>query len=546
MNETNINNIKEIELEAKLILEYKYANANDNASSTYSSSGTSSFSNMSLQETLNKMINPNTLHISSEKILETLENPSTLTCNLIQNFQMLIDEIPTELTNLPYGIYPDAQIEYNSARFIYNKLLNYFPHAIYYPTNAEEISYLMKWFVFYNLDFAIRSGGHSYEPASLSSGYILDVSQIDEYIIINDDRNSAKMSAGLKLGYILEYLGENKLIMPTGNASCVGLAGLSLAGGKGNLSRLYGMVCDNILSIKMINWEGRIITANETENTDLFWACKGAGTGNFGIIYELEMKVYEDRYCQIEKFTWKWNATQVKIVFDVYQRLLLQLPNEIILDFNMTCNNGEASFFMEFIKFGESAFIEINEFRNLFTPTISVHTGFYSQMTDVWVSYDKGKSPPFSKIKSNMIFAPISQVVLDTLVDSIDYFIIKKYKMNYQLNFSQLGGAASEGSSNDSNSNSSNSSYFPKSAITTLSYFMQWTYPELTTIVKSYLEKLYSETTPLISNYVFPNLIDYDLDDYMTKYYGTNQNRLRDIKNKYDPKNIFRSFQSIR
>ena len=536
MHKNNIKNTEqEIELEAKLLLEYKYIDTN--ASSTYSSSGTSLFTNISLQETLYKMINPNTLNISSEKILKTLETPNTtITCNLIQNFQLLIDEIPKELLNLHYGIYPDTQVEYNSARFIYNKLLNYFPHAIYYPINPEEISYLIKWFVFYNLDFALRSGGHSYEPASLSSGYILDISNIDKYIIINDDRKSAKVSAGLKLGYIIEYLGKNNLITPTGTSSCVGLLGLSMAGGKGKLSRLYGMACDNILSIKMINWEGKKIKANETENTDLFWACKGAGTGNFGIIYEIELKVYEDIYCEFKKFTWTWDAKNVKIIFDIYQKLITKAPNEITIEFNMTYKNGEASFFIEFIKFGTFAFIEIDEFNNLFNPTISIHTGFYSQLTDVWVSYDKGLKPPFSKIKSNMIFKPISQDVLDKLVLSIEYFVQNNQTLYYQLNFSQLGGAVLEG----------NSSYFPKSAIMSLSYFMEWSYPELTNILKLYLEKLYSETTPLISNYVFPNLIDYDIEDYMTKYYGTNQDRLRDVKNKYDINNIFRSFQSIR
>lgn len=536
-NKSNKSNINEelIELEATLLLEYKYVNAN--ASSTYSSSGSSSFNNLSLNETLYKMINPNTFNINSEKILESLENPNnTITCNLIQNFQLLINEIPEELKNLSYGIYPDAQVEYNAARFIYNKLLNYFPHAIYYPTKESEISYLIKWLVFYNLEFALRSGGHSYEPASLSSGYIIDVTHLDKYIIINEDRTSAKMSAGLKLGYIIEYLSDKRLITPTGTAACVGLLGLSLAGGKGNLTRLYGMVCDNILSIKMINWEGKLITANESQNSDLFWACKGAGTCNFGIVTEIELKVYEDIYCQFVKLTWTWDSELVTIIFNEYQNLLSHLPNEIGADFNMMYKNGEASFFIEFIKFGEAAFVEIDRFRNLFNPIISVDTGFYSQLTDFWVSYDKGLAPPFSKIKSNMIYEPISNDVLGKLVDSIDYFLVKNYNMNYQLNFSQLGGVVVDG----------NSSYFPKTAIMALSYFMQWTYPELTNILKSYLINLYSETTPLISNNVFPNLIDYDLEDYMTKYYGTNQDRLRIIKNQYDPNNVFKSFQSIR
>jgi hypothetical protein len=75
---------------------------------------------------------------------------------------------------------------------------------------------------------------------------------------------------------------------------------------------------------------------------------------------------------------------------------------------------------------------------------------------------------------------------------------------------------------------------------------MQWTYPEYTDDSKLFLKKLYQKILPYTSIYCFPNLIDYDIVDYMEKYYGENKKKLVKIKKKYDPFNIFKYRQSIR
>jgi hypothetical protein len=400
----------------------------------------------------------------------------------------------------------------------------------------KQISYLIQYFVNYKLEFAIRCGGHAYEPASLSSGYVLDVKKMPGYIRISKDRKTAKISSGLRLGYVIQKLAKYNLITTTGDNSCVGISGLSLAGGKGNLSRLYGLTCDNIVSVEMINDKGQRIKANSEKNKDLLWGCKGAGCGNFGVITEIELNVYEDIYCQFETLTWKWNTEQVKEIYSLYQQWILTLPNTISAEFNMIYNNRSATFGIKFIKFGKEEFVENDLFKNRYQPMSNVCKGYYSKITDCWVNYDEGLNPPFSKIKSTMIFKPIPNEAIDLLVNSITIYLEKGYSFNYQLNFTQLGGEVVNG----------NSSYYPKNAIMVLSYFMQWSYPEFTDELKFFLKGLYNEITSYTSIYCFPNLIDYDINDYMEQYYGTNKNKLIEIKKKYDPFNIFKYRQSIR
>lgn len=456
-------------------------------------------------------------------------------CHLIQNQQLLLNQIPKELKRLPYGIYPQ-NAQYNNLRFVYNKLLNYFPHAIFYPRNTTQVSYLIRQFVKYNQEFAIRCGGHAYEPASLSSGYILDVKFLPRYVIINKNKNTVKVSAGLRFGDIIKVLSAYSLIIPSGTSPCVGVSGLSLQGGKGPLTRLYGLLCDNIVSLKMVNYKGKVFTISATQHADLFWAMKGAGSGNFGVVTEIEFKVYKDRYCQYQQLAWEWNSANVVEIYTLYQQWILTIPDTILADFNMSYNNKKASFSITFIKYDKQPFTEIDVFKNLHNPKVTIHNGPYSKVISFFIKPDMGKDPPFSKIKSSMIFGPIVETCINILVNSINTYLRYGFNLNYQLNFSQLGGAVQN----------NNSCYYPKNAIMVLSYFMQWTLPELTDNSILFLNNLYLELEPYTSPYCFTNLIDYDIVDYMDKYYGANKDELVQIKNKYDPDNIFKSRQSIR
>ena len=183
-------------------------------------------------------------------------------CYTNQNENLLLNQIPKCLKNLSYGVYPNNK-NYNDKRFIYNKLFNYYPLAIFYPNNENDVSYLIKQFIKYDVKFTIRCGGHAYEPASLSESYIIDVSKITR-IDVNRKEKYVCVGSGVKLGNLINELKQYKLITPTGESSCVGLSGLVLAGGKGFLSRVIGMASDSIISLKIVNPE---------ENYDEFCKC---------------------------------------------------------------------------------------------------------------------------------------------------------------------------------------------------------------------------------------------------------------------------------
>jgi len=454
-------------------------------------------------------------------------------CSLIQNYELLLEQIPEELKNLSYGVYP-TDVSYNDVRFIYNKRFNYFPLAVFFPENENDIAYLINNITLNKLKFSIRCGGHSYESCSLSEGFIIDVKKIS-YIEIDSNKKTVKVGAGVRLGSLINTISEKNFVKVTGESACVGISGLSLAGGKGPLSRLYGMACDNIISLKLVNYKGEIIIANSKTNCDLYWALKGSGVCNYGVVLEIESQLYDDIYCQITTLKWIWVTVEIKIVLQLYLKWIQNKPNFLTTDLNISYNNGSATFSIAFYKFNKEKFIEIDEFIGLFNPTISKCEGYYSKITDCWVNYDNGKNMPFSKMKSTMIYKTIDDKCIDIILYSINKLLEKKYDLMYQYNFTQLGGQVKNGKS----------CYYPKNYLIALTIFTTWTYQDLNLIALSFINKTYKYIIPYTSKYLFPNMVDYDIINYMEAYYGNNKKKLIKIKTKYDPNNVFNWPQSI-
>ena len=463
-------------------------------------------------------------------------------CNLVQNYQILDNQTPTLLKNLHYGIYPE-NINYNNLRLNYNRLQNYYPCAIFYPGCKNELGYLISNMVKNNLEFSIRCGSRAYDPASLSNGFVIDVEKFNK-IKINEKLMRVTVGAGCKLGSIINKLAKKRLIMTTGDSSCVGVSGLSLAGGKGYLTRLFGMVCDNIISCKQIDYTGKQIKASSKSNPDLLYALKGSGHGSYGIVTEIKFNIHKDIYCKIVSITWDWNSLTVFKIIKFYQEWIRDKPNNITTDLNMTYSNGTASFYIKFFKFYKSKkyldeFLELDNFICLIpntNPSIIVNIGYYTQLSDILVNYNTGTSYPFSKIKSSMVFDSINDCGINLMIDSIDQLLQLNQSFVYQINFTQLGGDVA---------NNTTSCYFPKKALFVITILNTWANQNLTIEGKSIPNDLYNSLIKYTSKYCLPNMIDYDLTDYLTSYYGINQDNLIIIKNKYDPKNIFKWEQSI-
>ncbi|KAI1836200.1 CAZyme family AA7 [Penicillium roqueforti] len=171
------------------------------------------------------------------------------------------------------------------------------PHCIIQPEVAQDVSTAVKVIGFFQVKFAVRSGGHSPNPgwSSIGSqGILIDLSKLSS-VSLSSDGKVASVGPGLRWGEVTEALNPEKAVVLGGRLPSVGVGGLILGGGYHHLSTRYGLAADNVHNFEVVLSNGTIVDANAEQNNDLFRALKGGGP-NFGIVsrYDLNtVPVYE-------------------------------------------------------------------------------------------------------------------------------------------------------------------------------------------------------------------------------------------------------------
>ena len=182
--------------------------------------------------------------------------------------------------------------EYNEARLIWNGMINKHPALIARCKNSRDVSLAVKFARNHNLLVSIRGGGHNVAGNSVcDDGLMIDLSLMNN-VSVDQKKMTAIVGPGCTLGNADLETQKYGLVIPAGIVTSTGVAGLTLGGGFGWLSRKWGLTCDHLISVEVVTAEGEIIKANENENSDLFWGLKGGG-GNFGIVTSFEFKLRE-------------------------------------------------------------------------------------------------------------------------------------------------------------------------------------------------------------------------------------------------------------
>jgi len=201
--------------------------------------------------------------------------------------------------------------DYEEARTDFNTRFSIFPRAILFACCARDVADAIVWARRHGVPIRARSGGHSYEAYSLvDDGLVIDVTQLDRVRVRHHDR-IATVGAGAALLDVYQAMWDQaQVAFPGGSCSTVGVAGLTLGGGFGLLSRQLGLTCDALLEGEMVTADGEIVRASDRENRDLFWALRGGGGGNFGIVTELVFRVHP--VTNVSLATWDGRSTSYR------------------------------------------------------------------------------------------------------------------------------------------------------------------------------------------------------------------------------------------
>ena len=204
---------------------------------------------------------------------------------------------------------------YEAARPIFDSLYDgIHPLAVVQPLDAADVSAAVKWAAKTGVHIVARSGGHSYGGYStVAGGVVVDLSKLAGVAVSG---GHAVVGPGARLGNIYDGLAAHGLAIPAGTCPSVGIGGHALGGGFGLASRAWGLASDNLVSVQIVTADGKVLVADKNHHADLFWACRGGGGGNFGIVTRLVFRTHPVSQGSYFIATWPWaQAEQVVASF---------------------------------------------------------------------------------------------------------------------------------------------------------------------------------------------------------------------------------------
>ncbi|MBK5306921.1 MAG: FAD-binding oxidoreductase [Frankiaceae bacterium] len=180
---------------------------------------------------------------------------------------------------------------YDEVRHVFNGMVDRRPALIARCTSADDVSAAVRHAVAVGLPVSVYGGGHSVTGvAVVDGGLCIDLRGMKS-LDVDPGNRTVRAGAGLTWGELDAACQEHGLAVTGGRVSSTGVAGLALGSGSGWLERAFGFTCDNLLSAEVVTAEGRQVTASPTSNPDLFWGLRGGG-GNFGIVTEFVLRLH--------------------------------------------------------------------------------------------------------------------------------------------------------------------------------------------------------------------------------------------------------------
>ncbi|SDS83924.1 FAD/FMN-containing dehydrogenase [Paenibacillaceae bacterium GAS479] len=435
-------------------------------------------------------------------------------------------------------VFPDNP-SYNAARMEFNRRFSKFPRVIVFCKRTQDVINAVKWARERGVRLRVRSGRHSYEGFSaVNGGIIIDVSEMNKVKVDRKNR-VAIVQTGNPLARVYKKLWDRRVALPAGTAPDVGVAGLTLGGGIGLLSRKYGLTCDNLKQVKMVVASGRhgakTIVANRKKHSDLLWASRGGGGGNFGVATAYTFRVRPISTVSIYSVTWKWR--DLEKVLPVWQRWAPSVTNRLTSTIEVAAKQvGTIVSTGQLLGGTEELRRLIRPLLRAGTPVkVMVKTVPFIEATQFFAESDLNLEPKF-KITGAYGFQPLPREGVRIIRD----FLSKAPNRHASVWSQSLGGAGSA----VSRISPTATAYPHRKAEIIYELSARWRDEEEQQRNIQWVKRFRIALRHFVKgDYV--NFPDLGIKNWPKAYYGVNFGRLKQVKRKYDPHNVFRFAQSI-
>ena len=430
--------------------------------------------------------------------------------------------------------------EYNKSIKSWNRAIEKYPLVIIYCYNDEDVINAIKWARDNSIEIRVRSGGHNYEGYSTGNDVVvIDISKINS-IYISEKEGFCKLGGGVRNREAYEAFGEKGYAFPGGGCPTVGVAGLILGGGWGYSSRYLGLASDSLTEAELINYKGEKLVVNKDQNSDLFWAIRGSGGCNFGIITSMTISLRKkaDMGTLININYPNSNEKVILKVILELQKLFKTLDRR--MNFKTAIyNSKEKGMGVKLLGlfYGSSS-----EAKSILEPLIKITEEIEVNIEDKTIvecnRWIQDSHPDYEKYKSTgrFVFRDYNEKEITKLIR-----IVKNPSEGFYYTAISLYGLGGE----ILDINKSDTAYYYRDAKFIMGIQSVWEEDKYSIENKEWIKEQF-KFIKILTEGSFVNFPLDELENYEKEYYGDNIIRLRDIKKKYDPYNIFDYPQSIR
>lgn len=428
---------------------------------------------------------------------------------------------------------------FDEARSLWNTRLDRRPDMIAYCTGAADVAAAIHFARREGMPLSVKGGGHSYAANSVrDGGLLIDLSLMRGIRVETDDR-TARVEGGVICAELDAATQAHALATPLATVSSVGVAGAALGGGSGYLSRKFGLLADNVISIDVVTADGARVRASQEQDSDLFWGLRGGG-GNFGVVTSMEVRLhdlgpevlsgqiiypFDDAGTILRSF--RDFMSEAPVEFQCYPFMFRIPPIEPFpeerhgkpaLDFVLYHQDpGAADFVRPLRELGEPIL-------DLVAPTryVDVQKGFDANLPSARY-YSKAHD-----------LAEISDAAIDTVVEHIPR-MQGAFTATY---FEPMGGAIARIATSET-------PYGGRQAGYGFHCLAGWTDPAEDEPIMGWAASFHEAMAAHATGGVYVNLVADDEDHRIPAAYGDNHSRLVRLKQQWDPGNLFRSNYNI-
>jgi FAD/FMN-containing dehydrogenase len=432
---------------------------------------------------------------------------------------------------------------YEDARTVWNGMIDRHPALIARCASTKDVVESIRFAMDRQLIVAVRGGGHNISGSAVcDGGFMIDLSTMKN-VRVDPERRVARVQPGVTLGEFDDAAQKFGLATPVGINSTTGIAGLTLGGGFGWLSRKLGLTIDNLLEAEVVTAHGDIVRASEREHADLFWAVRGGG-GNFGIVTEFVFRMHAVGP-EVLAGMIVHPLSVARDVVRFYRDFVTDAPEELACWFVLrrapplpflprqwhgkeilalaVCYSGKAAE-------GERVTQPLRKFGSPLADVIA------PQRYSAWqTTFDPLLTPGQRNYWKSLCFRDLSDSLIDTLID----FAGRIPDPQTEIPFAQLGGAVSRVPADAT-------AYAHRDAEFMLNVHGRWSDPAKDDACISWARALFAAAAPFATGGVYVNFLTQDESDRIPAAYGANYARLVRLKNRFDPTNLFRVNQNIR